>query len=87
MLARAKDGWQPVRNVDGRNRRFFVLTAASSTEASMRFDLQEMLAVARGDISPQSGVTGVTGVTAVPRYASKSRNYAGYARYVLKATS
>ena len=28
MLARAKDGWQPVRNVDGRSRRFFVLTAA-----------------------------------------------------------
>ena len=40
--------------------------------APMPFDVQEMLAIARGEISPQCGVTGVAGVTIMPRYASKS---------------
>lgn len=53
----------------------------------MALNLERLFAIARGEITPETGVTGVTGVTAVTGYASKSPELRQLRRLRVKNTS
>jgi hypothetical protein len=71
MFQRVGDGFQPVRKIDGANKRVYVVTA-KIFGAAMKADLAAKLGNAmRGVVPPKTGVAGVVGVAGMSATCSK----------------